>query len=122
MALNPELLIPPPPDDATVARTLAEFAAAVRAHYGERLKGIYLFGSRARGDHHPESDADIAVVLADGDWIGWKERRALTRLAYDLSLETGLEIQPWPFDDATWADAAAPKPLVVAARHDARPL
>jgi nucleotidyltransferase-like protein len=28
--------------------------------------GIWLFGSRARGDHRPDSDIDLLVVLPDG--------------------------------------------------------
>ena len=39
--------------------------ARIRAHYGERVERIVLFGSRARGDHGPESDYDVAVFLKD---------------------------------------------------------
>jgi predicted nucleotidyltransferase len=31
--------------------------------YGDRLRGILLYGSRARGDFGPESDYDIVVLL-----------------------------------------------------------
>ena len=63
---DPMLLAPA--EDAVVAKALRDFALEVRRAYGDRLKGLYLFGSRARGDHTAESDADVAVVLADGDW------------------------------------------------------
>jgi uncharacterized protein len=42
---------------------LKEAVEAVRAHYGDLVDSIVLFGSRARGDHGPESDYDIAVFL-----------------------------------------------------------
>jgi len=29
---------------------------------GDRLRSVVLFGSRARGDHHPESDWDLLVI------------------------------------------------------------
>lgn len=32
--------------------------------YGDRLKGVYLYGSYARGQAGEESDIDVAVVLA----------------------------------------------------------
>jgi predicted nucleotidyltransferase len=44
-------------------KALDDYVAAVRAHYGPRLVDVLMFGSRARGDHRPDSDADVAVVL-----------------------------------------------------------
>jgi uncharacterized protein len=112
------------PDEAAVALALQAFAAAVRSHYGDRLRGLYLFGSRARGDHMPDSDADVAVVLADGEWVEWQERYILHKLAYDPGLESGLVIQPWPFSEAQWRDADhnAELPLARAARRSAVPV
>jgi len=44
-----------------------EIAAKVRAGleriYGERLRGVYLYGSAARDELTSESDIDVAVVL-----------------------------------------------------------
>lgn len=44
---------------------LRELKRELEVLYGERLKGLYLFGSRARGDAEPDSDVDVAVVLDD---------------------------------------------------------
>ncbi len=33
--------------------------------YGDRLRGVYLYGSAARNQLTPDSDIDIAVVLDD---------------------------------------------------------
>jgi predicted nucleotidyltransferase len=110
-----------PPTQAEVDLALAQFAANVRNHYRDRLKGLYLFGSRAREDHRPDSDADVAVVLQDGDWVSWKERRVLSRLAYEPSLESGLAIQAWPFSEQQWgrAESGPTAPLIEAARREA---
>jgi len=35
---------------------------ALRNALGDRLRSVVLFGSRARGDHHPESDWDLLVI------------------------------------------------------------
>src|SRR5438552_12014724 len=113
-----------PPTEAEVELALAQFATNVRNHYGDRLKGLYLFGSRARGDNRPDSDADVAVVLQDGDWVSWKERWLLNRLAYDPSLESGVVIQPWPFSRLQWnAQYSAPSTaLLASARREAIPI
>jgi predicted nucleotidyltransferase len=91
-------------DDATVAKAIAAFEAAIRHHYGNRLAGLFLFGSRARGDHVPDSDADVAVVLNDEDWDFWREKMALADLAYDVIVEFGADVQGWPVRRTEWAD------------------
>jgi uncharacterized protein len=95
-----------PPRDDEAARALDAFVAAVRAHYGERVKDIVLFGSRARGDHKPDSDADVAVILVDGDWSIWREKMDLAGIAYDPLVEFGLYIQPWPIAQSEWLDSS----------------
>lgn len=114
----------PPTDDATVDRAIQDYASAVRRAYGERVKGIFLFGSRARGDHTPDSDADIAVVLEDADWDFWNEKMLLTDLTYDLLISTGADLQGWPVRQSQWAtpelDHSAE--LVRAMQRDGRPI
>ena len=74
-----------------------------------RLEGSYdveraiLFGSRARGDHQPDSDLDLAVVLrgARGDFIDTK--LAMAGIAFDVMLETGVLVQAFPI----WGDDLA---------------
>jgi len=68
----------------------------------EKLRGTYdvsgtiLFGSRARGDNRPDSDLDLAVVLAGkrGSFIDTKLHMA--GLAFDVLMETGILIQALP--------------------------
>lgn len=111
-----------PPTEAEVAQALARFARDLRRHYGERLQGVYLFGSRARGDHRPDSDVDVAVVLADGEWVPWAERWTLNRMAYEPGLDSGLFIQVWVFSASQWNDAGPrdATDLVHSAKRDAR--
>jgi len=40
---------------------LSRFRTALAETYGDRLERAVLFGSRARGDQGPESDADIMI-------------------------------------------------------------
>ncbi len=71
--------------DDPVIRAAVE---AVRAHYGERVEAIVLFGSRARGDHGPESDYDVAVFLKDMD-RSYPEIMALGDVSWRLQQTTG---------------------------------
>ena len=48
-----------------IEETLTELKVGLQSLYGSRLKGVYLFGSYARGEQDPESDIDVLVVLND---------------------------------------------------------
>jgi predicted nucleotidyltransferase len=110
------------PDDELVDRAVRDFAREVHRAYGSRLKGLYLFGSRARGDHTAESDADVAVVLADGDWRVWDEKMRLADIEYDIIVDSGVEPQGWPVSESEWRDPELHDnpPLVRAMRRDGR--
>lgn len=67
--------------------------------YGERFRGLYVFGSYARPDagiELPESsDLDVALILSDFDNL-YDERERFGDITYDLSLEHGLVISVVP--------------------------
>jgi predicted nucleotidyltransferase len=67
-----------------------EIAAKVRAGlekiYGDRLRGVYLYGSAARNQLTPDSDIDVAVILDMVDDI-FDEHTRISDLRSDLSLE-----------------------------------
>ena len=75
--------------------------AAARS-FLERISGQYpvagaiVYGSRARGTHQPESDADLAVLL-DGPHLPlMRTALAMGDIAYDVLLDTGINISPLP--------------------------
>ena len=55
--------------------------------YGDRLRGVILFGSEARGDAGPDSDIDVLVVL-NGRIDFLREMRRITHALYDLETDT----------------------------------
>lgn len=71
--------------DALLPRLRREFARL----YGDRLKGLYIFGSYARGEADPESDLDVLVVLDRVDSYHAEIERTSV-LVSTLSLETGV--------------------------------
>lgn len=112
-----------PPDEAAIEKAIEMYTAVLRLRFGNRLKSIFLFGSRARGDFRPYSDVDLAIVLGETT-----ESRSLTtplsELAYDVFLETGVEIQPWSFPEAEWKnpERSASAALIRSAKRESRAL
>ena len=54
--------------------------------YGERLRGVYLYGSAARDQLTPDSDIDIAIIL-DEIQSRFEEHERTSQLGSDVSLE-----------------------------------
>jgi len=54
--------------------------------YGERLRGVYLYGSAARDQLTPDSDIDIAIIL-DEIKSRFEEHERTSQLGSDVSLE-----------------------------------
>ena len=79
------------------------FAANLTRHYGSRLAGVFVFGSRARGDHYADSDVDVAVIL-EGPLDFWHEHRILSDLSYEHLVRDGVDIQAWPVSSEAWSD------------------
>jgi len=69
--------------DAPWQRATCEYVDRLRAHYGDRLVAVVLYGSRARGDAAQESDVDLLVVLR-GEFERPNEERATSELRADI--------------------------------------
>jgi predicted nucleotidyltransferase len=82
--------------DPQTRRALAAFEGFMRKRYGVRFSGLVLFGSRARGDHRPDSDADVAVFIDTSD-DPIHEQMDIAEDAYRVFLDTGILVQPWVF-------------------------
>jgi predicted nucleotidyltransferase len=89
-----------PMDPALVAAAKA-FSVKISGRYD--YTELVLFGSRAREDHRPDSDMDVAVLLRGmpGKFIATK--LAMDDLAYDVLLDTGIRITPLPIWAEEWA-------------------
>ena len=75
--------------------------------YGDRLKGIVLYGSEARGDAEADSDIDVLVILNRVTDYG-RELRANIEALYDLSQKLGRRISAKPVDAHEYETADCP--------------
>ncbi|HEV2856968.1 MAG TPA: nucleotidyltransferase domain-containing protein [Solirubrobacterales bacterium] len=84
-------------------RTVEQFAARLNSELGSDLRALWLYGSRARGTAHPESDVDLLVIAEGG-------RDRYGRIAGDLSEEAAISEGESPFNysvhvhDPAWLD------------------
>jgi predicted nucleotidyltransferase len=75
---------------------LKHLRAALDEMYGERIERVVLFGSRARGDAHEDSDYDVAVFLRDMT-DRFAEMDRLADLGTDILNETGEFVHAMPY-------------------------
>ena len=90
------------------------FRKALDEMYGDRIDRVVLFGSRARGDAHAESDYDVAVFLRDMDDRGTELYR-LADLSTDIIDETGEFVHAMPYRAGSYDERT---PLMLGIRTD----
>jgi predicted nucleotidyltransferase len=82
---------------------LDRFKHALDDMYGSRIDRIVLFGSRARGEAHEDSDYDVAVFLKSlGD--RWEELDRLADLRVRFLEETGAFFDAKPYPATAYAE------------------
>jgi predicted nucleotidyltransferase len=90
-----------------IAALLANLKRRLERRFGNHFVALYLFGSRARGDAEPDSDVDVAVILNQAMPRPFETTREILEDTYDLLLETGYYIQPWPLENGSLDDPDA---------------
>ena len=90
-----------------MSEKIRRLTAALRqelAHiYGARLRGVYLFGSHARGTADAESDVDVLVVLDHVQHYAAEVDRS-GAIVSTLSLEYGVSISRVFVSERNWAE------------------
>ena len=61
---------------------LEQYVAAVQERYPGAVSRLLVYGSKARGDAHAESDIDLMLIVRDQ---AQDLKRALRRIGYDLA-------------------------------------
>jgi uncharacterized protein len=86
--------------EPAVTGAVREFARRLTGRYP--VQRIILFGSRARGTQRRDSDADVAVLLRGTRHSFLDTKLEMVDIAYDVLLDTGLYIQPFPIWEDEW--------------------
>jgi predicted nucleotidyltransferase len=89
-----------------IKRLLEELKQGLIAIYGRRLKGLYLFGSYARGEEDAESDLDVLIVLDRVVRYGAELDRT-SELTAKLSLDYRLSISRVFVSNRNWKNQAS---------------
>lgn len=76
---------------------LARVKARLQAIYGDRLGGVVLYGSEARGEAASDSDIDLLVLLIGPVALG-RELRTIIAALYPLQLEIERPLHAIPVD------------------------
>lgn len=93
---------------AQVVAALGELKAALSGLYGARLRGVYLYGSYARGDYRPDdSDVDVLVVLA-GEVQPSEEVKHYSQIVSDICLRHDLLIATFPVSERWFHERHTP--------------
>ena len=84
--------------DPKTEEAVRRFLALIASRYD--MAGAIVYGSRARGTHRPDSDADVAILINGEHQRALTTTLAMADVAYDVLLETGINISPLP----VWLD------------------
>ena len=90
-----------------IRKLLKELKEGLVRIYGDRLQGLYLYGSYARGDYRQGSDVDVMILLSDYKNY-WEELMRSTELASDISLEYDVTVSRLIMKETQWKQSDMP--------------
>lgn len=93
--------------EARLGELLAKLRRGLEHLYGERLAGVYLYGSFARGETTSGSDVDLLIVLDEVTDYG-QEIEHTGHLVSDLSLDYDVSISRVFVSSSAWRHRDSP--------------
>ena len=99
---------------------LDDLKAWLRGRFATRVREVILFGSRARGDGHEESDLDVAIVVDD---LTGSEARELGYFAGDMLTAHNVVLSPFALSTEHMARLRSrERAIALEIAHDGVPL
>lgn len=96
-----------PKSPTEVEAILGQLRSRLEEVYGEQLRGLYLYGSYARGGAAAGSDLDVLLILDRVDSY-WREIDRSGHVASELSLQHDLTISRAFVSEEQWQRAEIP--------------
>lgn len=93
--------------NSKIRSLLRELREGIEHLYGPRLRGVYLFGSYARGEEDAESDVDLLIVLDEVSQSAQEVERT-GHLISDLSLKFGISVSRVFVSERDWLERDTP--------------
>lgn len=90
-----------------IRKLMKELKEGLVRIYGDRLKGVYLYGSYARGDYRPGSDVDVMILLKDYKNY-WDELKQTSHLMQDVCLKYDLLVSRIFMTEEKWKKSDTP--------------
>ena len=87
------------------ARASRAFGPGIAELYGERYRGLVLFGPYARGEARKEGISVDLLVLLEGEVSGWREYLKIEPVSWSLSLESGYVLSTFPVNVEAYKDS-----------------
>lgn len=84
-------------DNPVFFDTLKRMSMDLQKIYGNSLDKVILYGSYARGDQNEDSDADIAIILKEGN--SERMHDLMIDAVVDYELECGITLSVLPIDE-----------------------
>ena len=84
-----------------IRKLMKELKAGLVRIYGDQLKGVYLYGSYARGDYRPGSDVDVMILLKSYRSY-WDEIKRTSELISGVSLNYDLLVSRVIMSEDKW--------------------
>ena len=98
---------------------LDELARGLKDFYGERYRGLVLYGSYARGEADEGSDVDVLLLLEGSVAMG-REIARIASFVWHISLEAGYAISVLPVGVEAYLEPR--EPFLMNARKEGVPV
>lgn len=97
-------------DTVAISNIIERFSSELQNRLGEKIVGIYLFGSAAKGTSSEESDIDILVVYSDME--EWDLLEVVSEISFNIACKEGKLIEAVPMSKQEFKQSLGRSPFL----------